>query len=394
MKKLFWLCWIGYVSALVGRFNFNAAMAEIIRDGYMSMVQAGFVLTAFFVSYGAGQPISGMLGDKFSAKRMLVIGFGASAAANVLMGVFISFSPQLSIFMWVVNGFAQSMLWPAVVKILSSNLSHMQSIKAMVNISTSAAFGALFTYFLTAGIIAFWDWTVVFFIAAIGMVAGAILCGLGIKESQSREQTKAVEKKPEPFFRLFLLAGLPFAALAVVMQGMLRDGVITWAPTLIGDWFNLDSSWAVLITSSIPLIGLAGVYGASFLNRRFIRNEVFSAMALFGVAAAAFTLMVFGIRGFAFVLALIVAAGIMQGINTLLVSLVPVYFAREGRASFMAGLMNAFTYVGSGISGVGIGAITARFGWGLTIWLWMAIAFIGVLSCLLCARRWGRFIRS
>lgn len=44
-----------------------------------------------------------------------------------------------------------------------------------------------------------------------------------------------------------------------------------------------------------------------------------------------------------------------SGINTVLISLVPLQFAKAGRSSTVAGLTNAFTYLGSALSRLGAG---------------------------------------
>ena len=396
IRRLFWLCCIGYIAAILGRLNFAAAMAVMISSGYITLTQAGLALTMLFVAYAIGQPINGVLCDRFSARIILTLGFTFSIFANFLLALT---PPAIMVIgIWFFNGFAQSMLWPAVVRMLSGYLSHLQSVKAMVNISPAVASGTLITYTLTAGIIVVWPWQTVFWVAASTMTVVAFFCffGIGTIEKYSatygkqRTATKK-EEKPLPFFRLFLCSGLPVASIAVIMQGILRDGITSWSPTLLSAQFNLDASWAVLMTAAIPLLGITGVYAGHLINKRWLDNELSTAAILFGFVAIALTIVSTATSGLLFAAALMMATGLTHGINTMLISLVPLHFADNGRASSMSGLLNAFTYVGGGLSGIGVGAIATNHGWSNVILVWTAVAFIGLLACLLCFKRWRQF---
>ena len=400
IRRLFWLCSIGYIAALLGRLNYNAAMAEMISTGYITMTQAGLVLTVYFSAYAVGQPVSGILSDRFPARLMLTAGFALSVSANILLAL--TPPANMVVWIWLLNGFAQSMLWPAVVRLLSGYLSHMQSVRAMVNISPAVAVGTLLAYTLTAGIIAFFPWQTAFWLGAFVMSIVGISCFFGIRsverhlETCGRIKNKNADKKgggkKASFLSLFLCAGLPIATVAVIMMGMLRDGITTWAPALLSAQFALDTSWAVLITAVVPLLGIAGVYMCHLINKRWLNNEISTSAVFFGVAAFALGLMVIGSGGFVFAAALVIATGVMHGVNTMLISLVPLYFTDEGRASSMSGFLNAFTYVGSGISGVGVGVLVTSRGWPAVILIWMVVAFVGLLACLLCAGKWRRFV--
>jgi len=396
IRRLFWLCCTAYVTAMLGRLNFSAAMAVMISSGYITMTQAGMALTMLFVAYAIGQPINGLLCDRFSARVILTLGFTFSIIANFLLAL--NPPAAMVIWIWFLNGFAQSMLWPAVVRMLSGYLSRLQGVKAMVNISPAVAGGTLLTYTLTAGIIVVLPWQTVFWIAALVMTATAILCFFGIRTverhsaayGQPRETIKK-EEKSLPFFRLFLCSGLPIASIAVIMQGILRDGITSWSPTLLSTQFNLDASWAVLITAVIPLLGVVGVYAGHIINKRWLDNEISTAAVLFGFAVIALTIVSFATGGFLFAAALMIATGLAHGINTMLISLVPLHFADKGRASSMSGLLNAFTYVGSGLSGIGVGAIATGIGWSTVLLVWIFVAFIGLIACCLCAKNWKQF---
>jgi len=279
------------------------------------------------------------------------------------------------------NGFAQAMLWPAIVKILSTYLSQLRSVKALVNISTSVAAGTFATYVVADLVLTISSWHMVFYAASAVMGIAAVVWYFGNstleKHVVPREHTKIADVKsieninkssPLSFSRLIMVSGLPLAAFAVVLHGMLRDGVTAWTPTLINAQFDMGTSSAILITAVVSLISICGVYLSHLLNMRLVKNEVMTAAILIGIAVLAFILLAVGGTHniIVLLLALAMAISVMHGINTMLISMVPLYFADIGRAASVTGAMNAFTYLGSDISSYAIGFITLGFGWVLT----------------------------
>jgi len=404
ISKLFWLCWTAYAAAYLGRLNFAAAMAEIIAQGHLSAAQAGLIVTAFFISYGVGQLINGFAGDRFRPELMMFAGLVISAIANIIMGL--SMPASVMVYIWAVNGFAQAMMWPAVVKLVSTRLSRNNGIKAMVNISTTVPAGTLAAYVTAAGIIAFSSWNLVFLTAAVIMGVMAVIWIFGIgrierhvkkygksKVDETKEDASIKTETKVSFPRLILMSGLPLAVFAVILQGMIRDGVTAWTPALINDRFNLGVSLSVLVTTLVPLVSILGVYASNILNRKFIKNEVLTAGVLFIISAVSFVfLAIWGSDNIMILLfSLAAAISVMHGVNTMLISMVPLYFADSGKSATVTGTMNAFTYLGSGISALTIGIITSQRGWDYAIIFWIAIAALGTAVCLICAGIWARF---
>ena len=55
--------------------------------------------------------------------------------------------------------------------------------------------------------------------------------------------------------------------------------------------------------------------------------------------------------------------GCTYGVNLMLISRLPKYFAGLGMVSTVSGLLNAFTYVGSAVSTYAFGAVAESSGW-------------------------------
>ncbi len=52
--------------------------------------------------------------------------------------------------------------------------------------------------------------------------------------------------------KLFTAAPLFSTALAVILHGILKDGVVTWAPTYLSETYGISASASVLTTVVLP----------------------------------------------------------------------------------------------------------------------------------------------
>ena len=79
---------------------------------------ASLALTASAATYGAGQLISGFLGDRIEPKKLILVGLLLTITTNFLLP-FCKEASQMTV-IWAVNGFAQALIWPPLVRIMTS----------------------------------------------------------------------------------------------------------------------------------------------------------------------------------------------------------------------------------------------------------------------------------
>jgi len=132
---VFVACFIAYAASYVGRINYSAALPDILADGLFTKSQAGIIGSAFFIVYGFFQIINGFLGDKISPFKMIMLGLFLSAGTNILM-TFCTTNVMMAV-VWGFNGFALSLLWAAILKILANIINYDMRSKACLNISAT-----------------------------------------------------------------------------------------------------------------------------------------------------------------------------------------------------------------------------------------------------------------
>ena len=66
-------------------------------------------------------------------------------------------------------------------------------------------------------------------------------------------------------------------------------------------------------------------------------------------------------------------------INGLLTSIAPLYLRDIMNSGLSSGLFNSFCYVGSAISGYGLGSVSEQLGWDVMFWLLFGLACLGMV---------------
>lgn len=399
-KLMFWLCWIAYFSTYIGRLNYSASLTGIILSEGFSKGQAGMIGTAFFFAYGAGQFVSGFLGDRLAPKKMVFTGLMVSGLCNLAMAG--AKGSGLMTAVWCVNGLFQAFIWSPMIRLMYEYYKTETRMKACVSLNSSVPIGTMAAYGLTALVIWMSGWRAMFVLAGAALIGTSLFWITGMKrvERYAAESGKMTEmpsgetggsaKAAVNWKSLLIQSGFLFLMMALFVQGALKDGVTTWVPTYISETYGLSAILAITSTMVIPVFNLLGVYLASFANLHWFRNEVRTAGAFFVVSAAAIlVLRLASGRSMAVsFLMLALATTAMMAVNTMLIAVLPSYFGVIGRASSVSGLLNSSVYAGGAVSTYGIGALSVTLGWNATIVIWFLMAAFSAVICFLTVRKW------
>lgn len=398
---LFIACWTAYCASYLGRINYTAALTAIVADGVFSKSHAGLIGTVYFFCYGAGQIFSGILGDRVSPYKMVGTGLVGTVCANILMPLCSGSYIVMSV-VWGLNGIVQSMLWTPILYIISNILPEEQRRRACLYIAASFPVGSLLSYVISAGAIKFASWHFAFFIPA-GIIACIFVfwCLAAGKTSKilGRREKKTLHVQENTgakvsLGKLFIVSGAAVICVGILVQGMLKDGVTSWVPTLIKEKYNVSASFSVLLSAVLPIINLSGAWFSTKLYEGpFKLNETAAAAFCFALTLIPLTGILF-VGHYPIALCVIFFAlftTLITAINHLVITLIPVRFAKYGCASTVGGIFNSCTYIGSAISTYGFGAVSEKFGWTATVIFWIILGAIGVAVCAVPMRRYGRF---
>lgn len=393
------LCWLTYFFAYFGRYSFISGMGALVEDCVLSKAQGGLIASLFYLAYSAFQVLCGLLGDRWNARHLVLAGAAVSAACNLAFPL--CAGPAAMAMVWTVNGAAQGMIWPPLMRLCAALLDGNQCVRVSVDLASSSPAGMVAVYLLSAWSLRSFSWRLLFWLSAGVLAAAALIWGWAagwIEARAVRVPAPAAPagaaqptEKTRGFWRTAACAGLLGAGLAGVVNGALKDGVFTWVPTYLMENFGLAADRSALLTTVLPLVNLAGVYLVKEINRRWLQNEALASALLFFLTFLSLLGMAMGGGAPAAVALFAAGTSLMMGANTALVGLMPLHFRRCGRVAAATGLLNACVHLGGAASGYLFGLVSELAGWGALRAAWCILALAGAVCGLAQARRWAAF---
>lgn len=398
VRAIAWLLSLVYFSSYVMRINFTVLIVKVCSELSRPKEELAVIVTALTVAYGVGQIICGVLGDKIKPRIMITAGIALAAICNILF--FFTSSVLLMTVIWGINGFAHAMFWPPIVRIMSLNLNEAEYSFASVRVTWGSSIATILLYLACPLLLLVMSWRVIMLLcAALGLAIMVVWLIFAPKLFEKKapipyteldKTAKASEsiKKRAPTYVFLPLA---LIMVGIIMQGALRDGVTTWMPSYLHEVFSLPEEFSIFITVILAIFSMISFTVFDFINRRFFKDEVFSAGFIFLLAAVFGVLLylsnVFGIAIFSILfMSLLVAC--MHGTNLMLIAIAPKRFKNTGKVATYSGIMNACTYVGAAIS---IYVFSALKDWGTTIIIWAIIAAVACIICFTAVKRWRKF---
>ena len=356
------------------------------------------VVTGLTIAYGAGQIISGLIGDRLRPALLLTFGLCLAAACNFAMSLIASVPVMTAV--WSLNGFAHALLWPPIVRLMSTYLTDGEYGYAAVRVSWGSSIATILLYLLCPALLGAMSWRAILRLCALVGLAVALVWALASRRvlveplKNPGIPGKTAEKTALP---RFVYAPILLIMLGIIAQGVLRDGVTNWMPSYLLETFGLPEEQAIVVTVILAVFSMVSFSAFDWVQRRFLHNEVFCSAVIFAGAAACALLLwlvcnAASVALSALLMALIV--GCMHGVNLMLITVVPKRFAQSGRVSTYSGLLNACTYIGAALSTYGFAALAQGAGWRFTILIWMLTALTGCILCLAAASPWQKFSRE
>lgn len=404
IRFLFLLCWCSYFCAYIGRLNYSAALTDMIQSEGFSKGEAGLIGTAFFFAYGAGQFVSGFLGDRLPAKWLVFMGLFCSSICNLLMSQGKNIGFMIGV--WCVNGLVQALIWSPMLRLVTDYCKAEVRSKLCAALNSAVPVGTMAAYGITAAVLGMSGWRSVFLLGGVCLLIMSFVWFMGIthvqrtmpmQEKQTQTPRQAgQEQKTAKLGGILVQSGLILLLAALFVQGALKDGVTTWIPVYIQETYGVSPILAVAGTMVIPLCNLFGVWLAAAACRRVERNEIAISGVFFAVCAVALlALWLSSGKSMAASMGMLaLSTTTMMTVNTMLTAVLPSCFGTVGKASSMSGLLNSAVYSGGAVSAYGIGSMAGYFGWTATILIWAVMAVVSVLICVCAAKRWGVYRRK
>lgn len=398
-RALCWLLTLVYFGSYLMRINFAVMVVKVCSDMQLEKSALAIVLTGLTVAYGAGQVINGFVGDKIAPRTMISVGLALAAACN--MAMYFSHNLVLMTVIWTINGFAHSMLWPPIVRTMTENFEGEEYSYAAIRVSWGSSIATILLYLVCPFLLGYMSWrSIIAICSLIGVFILALWIFLSKKlfrkdMSAKKDDSRANFHFPLPKYTFIAVILIMFG---IIFQGMLRDGVTNWVPSLLNESFGISEENAIFVTVIPAIFSMIVLYAFDILHRKLLKNEVFCATVIFGAA------MLFGVLMYicdilapsalisTLLVTLIIAC--MHGINLMLISTVPKRFAKSGKVSTVSGILNSCTYIGASVATPLFAALAESSGWSACVLSWAIISALGLTVCLVAFPIWRKFRRE
>lgn len=393
--RIFVLCWVAYASLYFGRVNLSVSIPQIQDAFRWSKGQIGLVGTLFFWIYGIGQLINGNIGDKISSRLFVFIGLLGAGLANLFFGFSSDFVSLLVI--WALNGYFQSILWGPIAKTLSYWYPYEKRGQVAIWFSTSSVGGYLLSWGLSGQIISILNWRWTFIIPGVLITLYSFIWLKRIKTHPNEVGLESVNEYSKSIsdtyhskdmylslWQVFKKTKLWFVIIACLTQGIIKDGIALWGPTMLKETHNLDMQSTTVLIMLIPLLNFGGMMIANLANKK-MKNEKIATVILFAIGFLSIVCLYYygHINAFVGLLFLGISSGMMYGANTLLLGVIPMGYVKYNKVSSVAGLLDFCSYLAAGVTSSITGLLVDNLGWDGVLVIWLICCVFGILALII-----------
>ena len=388
-KTTLMLCWLAYAFSYLCRTNLSIALPDMTHQMGWSTASAGAISSAFFLSYAVGHLFNGIMGDRLPIKPFMLLGLLGSSVCNLLIGFFPVYQVVLAV--WMLNGFLLSTLWGPIIRAIAVWYPPEERNPPAMVISFSSLAGYLLSWAGLGVLIQLTSWRGAFFLPGIVTLAFSLWFlwkmqdapqKLGLENYASTVLPNQPAGESISLWQLIRRERLLFFCLAALAQGIIKDGITLWAPTMLQELHGLSAAAVSGAAAWIPVVSFGGVLLSGKLMKRYYGKEKMPGILLFG-GTGIYCLLFFCTLGKALwcdVLFFSLISALLSGINTLLLTFIPLRLSSCGKTSTVAGLFNFFAYLGAGCSGILSGVMATFAGWGGSVLLWGILCILGAGS--------------
>jgi predicted MFS family arabinose efflux permease len=367
-------CTMAFFATMVARLVISPVVPAISDEFAVSNSLIGLALTGIWLAYALAQFPSGLLGDRFGERAVILVAVGGTAVGSLLLAL----SPVFAVFFvfTFVLGGAAGLHYSVATTLLSRSFDNTGTAIGIHSVGAPVA-GLLAP--VTSAFAGSWlGWRYAVVLGAVGALPALVLVTVGIPSREPSRPDEPIRERVRPGVLLELLARPPIAGtLAIsVLGAFVWQGTASFLPTFLIEHRGYSEPAAGAVFSAYFVAQGVGQPLMGWLSDRIGRDAAMSVCMVSGVAG--YGLFVLG-PGLASVAAATGLVGIaMSWGATMLPKFLDHMSAAEEGMGF--GLART-TYMVFGASGsVGVGVLADVFGWSTAF-----LALSGILAVVLAA---------
>ena len=283
--------WINYMD----RANLSVAAPQLRSELSLSPLQLGMLLSAFFWTYTALQPVAGWLVDRFNVAWVFAIGYFLWSVATGVTGLVTGF--QMLLACRLILGLGESIAYPAYSNILANHFPQHRLALANALIDAGSKMGPALGTLLGALLVASVGWRM--FFIALGVIGGTWLIPWAFWAPRSTTRlTKVMVASESPsYLEIIHVRAIWGTSIAHFGGNYFWYFLVTWLPSYLVEerGFSLQKTgWL----GALPFVVIAiSAITAGWVSDRMIQrggsvSKVRLAFAATGLAGSSVVLLV------------------------------------------------------------------------------------------------------
>lgn len=383
MKKKHWklviLSGILYFFCQICRTDLSACMVDLLPDLGIAKDAMGLAITAGYIAYAVGMSINSLLTDRTNPRLMICAAMFCCAATH--LGIRLLPYLPVMIVLWCINGYAQSAVWPSLVRLTADNLPAEQQESALRIVSLFQHAGSLSCFLIVPAELALGGWRTAMSVTAAACLTLGFVWFL-MWDLRTASQTTQMQKKraAKLNWQFFRRGKLLYFMGAACLTGMIRDGLTSWAPVYFSEEFSLNATLSLILSAVLPAAKILALAVHPAVQKKVPKTRTQLIVFYVGCAAAACIVLLANFAGWT-----LAAAGFMAVMLCLMVCTdlsftisIPIQFGSVGRSATVSGILDCMLYLGAAISSYLFALLAQWGGWTATIVSWIVIPLIAI----------------
>lgn len=375
------LCSVAYFAVYIARNVLSAVTPQMTDLGVYTEEFIGTMSSLFFVAYGVGQLVNGIIGDKIKAKYMISFGLLFAGIFNLLFPL-LTHLPYVNLVAYGMTGFCLSMIYGPMTKVVSENTTHELAVRCSLGYSFASLFGSPVAGLLAAAL----TWQSVFTVSSVSLI-GMALSGFVLFTVLERKKIVqygrfSSEKTGMENIRVLFRRQIVKFSVVAFLTGIVRTSVVFWLPTYFARHLGFSATDAALIFTIASLVISASAFIAVFLYERLHRNMNRSLLILFVGSALFFALTYWITSPMVNIICITLAVVCGDGASVMLWSVYCPSLRDTGMVSSVTGFLDFLSYMGAAIANLVFANMANLIGWGNLLLVWFGLMLLGLIACL------------
>lgn len=391
-----------YATFYMGRYNLNVASTEIMTRFALSKAQFGTIATAGFWTYALAVMFNGPLTDRFGGRRAILIAAAGTAVMNLIIGLLFLNGWQTKIvvgmsLLYAVNQYFQSFGALSVVKVNST----------WFHVRERGVFGGIFGIMISSGyflamtvggwILSYMSWYMVFLIPAAAVTTMLIVDYFMIADTPKHaghddfdtgDASSQHADKDKPIDLAYLITHVFKNKIILTLTaaefctGFVRQGLLLWFVPFLKEVHGIKHGTSLfsMATAGITIGGICGGLICGYLSDKVFQSRRPPVAFIFYIGQIV-SLFALGQTKDPATASFLIGFSCMWifGVHGMLSGTASMDFGGTKAAATVTGLLDGIQYVASGLTGVFLGSILDKHGWGIWTYMIMPFSLIGAI---------------